>query len=189
MTLQTVGPDAAGVRHRGCRRGSSCPESSPVTSISPSATPSPKPAPTSPRCGPAAVRAGDEYIVNGQKMWTTGGHEADFTGWPFGTDSVARQAQGHFDPDRRHQRSRLLLDADHPDRRRPPHERHLFRRRSGAGGYARRRGERRLAPDHHPAQSRARHPRPGRQDRGHLREGPCVGAEAGWQRCHPDRPR
>lgn len=35
----------------------------------------------------SAVRHGDEYIINGQKIWTTGGHDADYV-W------LARRTQG-----------------------------------------------------------------------------------------------
>ena len=55
-----------------------------------------------------AVRHGDEYIVNGQKIFTTGGHDADYIWLAVPDRSGSRQAQGHFDPDRRHQGPRLL---------------------------------------------------------------------------------
>ncbi len=70
-----------------------------------------------------AVRHGDEYIVNGQKMWTTGGHDADYIWLACRTDPEAAKHKGISilivdtkDPG-------LLLDADHPVRRRPPHQR------------------------------------------------------------------
>ena len=99
-----------------------------------------------------AVRHGDEYIVNGQKIFTTGGHDADYVWLACRTDPEAAKHKGISilivdtkDPG-------LLLDADHPVRRRAPHQRHLLQRRAGAGRHAGRRGERRLAADHHPAQ-------------------------------------
>jgi alkylation response protein AidB-like acyl-CoA dehydrogenase len=78
----------------------------------------------------SAVR-GDEYIVNGQKMWTTGARRRlHLAGLPH--RSECGQAQGHLDPDRRHQGSGLLLDPDHPVRRRAPHQRLVLQRRPGS---------------------------------------------------------
>ena len=41
-----------------------------------------------------AVRQGDEYIVNGQKMWTTGGHDADYVWLACRTDPTAAKHKG-----------------------------------------------------------------------------------------------
>ena len=52
-----------------------------------------------------AVREGDEYIVNGQKLWTTGGHDADFVWLAVRTGT----------PDSRHRGiSILIMDAKDP---------------------------------------------------------------------------
>ena len=42
----------------------------------------------------SAVRHGDEYIVNGQKIWTTGGHDADYVWLACRTDSDAAKHKG-----------------------------------------------------------------------------------------------
>jgi alkylation response protein AidB-like acyl-CoA dehydrogenase len=42
----------------------------------------------------SAVRHGDEYIVNGQKMWTTGGHDADYVWLACRTDPEAVKHKG-----------------------------------------------------------------------------------------------
>ncbi|MFM9035715.1 MAG: acyl-CoA dehydrogenase FadE29 [Mycobacterium sp.] len=42
----------------------------------------------------AAVRHGDEYIVNGQKIWTTGGHDADYVWLACRTDQEAPKHKG-----------------------------------------------------------------------------------------------
>ena len=52
-----------------------------------------------------AIRKGDEYIINGQKTWTTGAHRAD---WGFGLFKTDPEARKH------HSLSFLLLDMKSP---------------------------------------------------------------------------
>ena len=122
-----------------------------------------------------ARRDGDHYVVNGQKMWTTGGHAADYVWLAVRTDPDAPKHKGHLGAHRRHQGPGLLLDADHHRRRLAPRQRDLLLRRPRAGRHARRRGEPGLAADHHPAQPRARDARPGRPLRGAARPGARLG--------------
>lgn len=42
----------------------------------------------------SAVRHGDEYVVNGQKIWTTGGHDADYVWLACRTDPEAAKHKG-----------------------------------------------------------------------------------------------
>ncbi len=42
----------------------------------------------------SAVRHGDEYVVNGQKIWTTGGHDADYVWLACRTDPNAAKHKG-----------------------------------------------------------------------------------------------
>ena len=49
-----------------------------------------------------AVRDGDDFVVNGQKIWTSLGHRADWCQLYVRTDPGRAQTQGHLVPDRRH---------------------------------------------------------------------------------------
>ena len=42
-----------------------------------------------------AVRDGDDYVINGQKIWTSYGHMADYCEMLVRTDPEAPEAQGH----------------------------------------------------------------------------------------------
>ncbi|MGU3292816.1 acyl-CoA dehydrogenase family protein [Williamsia sp. M5A3_1d] len=42
----------------------------------------------------AAVRDGDDYVVNGQKLWTTGGHDADYVWLAVRTDKTVAKHKG-----------------------------------------------------------------------------------------------
>ena len=79
---------------RRSRRRSSCPGSRPGSCTSLSATPSRKPAPTSPRCARRAVRDGDEYVITGQKMWTSLIQYADYVWLACRTDPDALRHKG-----------------------------------------------------------------------------------------------
>ena len=80
-----------------------------------------------------AVRDGDDYVVTGQKIWSTRAHVADYCELLVRTDPDAPEAQGHHLADPRHApaRRRGAPDADH--RRREPLLRGVPRRRAGAG--------------------------------------------------------
>ena len=80
----------------------------------------PGPAPTSASLRTRAVRDGDEYVVNGNKVFTTGAHDADFIWLATRTDPDAPKHKGI---------SILLVDTslpgykgdpDHDRRRRSP---------------------------------------------------------------------
>ena len=57
---------------------------------------SPTPAPTSATSAAAAVLDGDQWVLNGQKIWTSAGHLADHIFMLARTDPDAPQAQGHL---------------------------------------------------------------------------------------------
>ena len=106
--------DDHAVRLARSRRSSSCRRSSPARSTSRSATPSPTRAPTSRRCKTQAVRDGDEYVINGQKIFTSLATDADYIWLAVRTEPRGEEAQGHLD----HHRARPTRPASRASRSR-----------------------------------------------------------------------
>ena len=103
-----------------------------------------------------AVRDGDEYVINGQKVFTSLASGADYIWLAVRTNQEVKKHKGI---------SIIIVPTDTPgfslraDRqlRRHQHEHHVLRRRARARRQPRRRGERGLVAHHQPAQPRARH--------------------------------
>jgi alkylation response protein AidB-like acyl-CoA dehydrogenase len=74
-----------------------------------------------------AVRDGDEYVINGAKIFTSGADQADYIWLAVRTDPTP-QAQGHLHPLRAHRPARVLL-VDHQHGGRAHHDGHLLRGR------------------------------------------------------------
>ena len=101
-----------------------------------------------------AVREGDEFVINGQKMWTSLIQYADWIWLACRTDPGPAAAQGPLDDPGPGRRPRLLVHPGAHGRRRLD-ERDLLRGRPGPGGQPGRRAQRRLVADDQPAQPRA----------------------------------
>ena len=79
-----------------------------------------------------AVRDGDEYVINGNKVFTSYAHDADYIWLAARTSTEGKKQQGDLDLHRAHRRAGA---RDHPDSHPPwgPDQRHVLRRRAGAG--------------------------------------------------------
>ena len=105
----------------------------------------------------SAVLDGDEWVINGQKVWTTQAQYADYIFLLARTDPDATEAQGHLVPARADEAAGPHRGApDHAARRLLRVQRGVLRQRALPEGERGRRREQRLGGREHDARLRAR---------------------------------
>ena len=102
-----------------------------------------------------AVLDGEEWVVNGQKVWTTQAQHADYVFLLARTDPDRHQAPRHLVPPGPHAAAGHRGAADRPARRDGRVQRGVLRRRPLPEGQRRRRRQQRLAGGEHHARLRA----------------------------------
>ena len=123
-------------------------------------SPSPTPAPTWPSLKTRAVLDGDEWVINGQKIWTTQAQYADYIFLLARTDPDAPEARGHQLPARADEAARHRGPTHRPARRLGRVQRGVLHRRPLPGGQRRRRRQQRLEGGDDHARLRAGNARP-----------------------------
>ena len=103
-----------------------------------------------------AERDGDEWVINGQKIFTSLATDADYVWLAVRTNPEASTPQGHLDDHRADRHARLQGRAD-PELRQLQHQLHVLRGRAGALRQRRQGRGPGLAAHHGAAQPRAGH--------------------------------
>ena len=134
----------------------------------------------------SAVRDGDDWVLNGQKIWSTGAHYCDWGMIVTRTRPERREARRPHLLHRRHEGEGRRDPPDQADQRRLGLQRGVLQRRARARGEPPRRGRRRLARGAHDADERARRDRRGRR-RGPLPRAAEPRAPGAPQRAPGDR--
>ena len=114
-------------------------------------------APTWPSLKTTAVLDGDEWVINGQKVWTTQAQYADYCFLLARTDPDAPKHKGISYLLVPMKQDGIEVAADHPARRHRRVQRGVLRRRPLPEGQRRRRAQQRLGGRQHDARLRAGH--------------------------------